>query len=167
MLIAATNGRTPGHSRIAIRCSTPNSHNHTARSETITTSYGTNAIPSASSGFHALPDNGERGSKVHESRELLEGQRFKLIRWNGMYVLFSNCVDSKLNVPRVTRAIVDKNGRIIAILAGHPASVHRSAHSSLESARRRCRFPKKTMKHRRGDFPALSAGISFGGQKVC
>ena len=73
---------------------------------------------------------------------------------------------------RIERAIVDKDGRIIAVLVGCPAnldwpSVHRSAHAALQAARKRCRFPKKSTKHRRGDFPALSAGISYGGgQKV-
>ncbi|KJA14108.1 hypothetical protein HYPSUDRAFT_150797, partial [Hypholoma sublateritium FD-334 SS-4] len=85
-----------------------------------------------------------------------------------MYVPTSNCVGRRLTTSRVTRAIVDKDGRVIAVLAGRPddpnwTSVHRSAHSALQLARRRCRFPKKTRNHRRGSFPALSAGISFGG----
>ena len=78
----------------------------------------------------------------------------------------------KFSCCRIERAIVDKDGRIIAILVGQPAdpgwpSAHRSAHAALQAARKRCRFPKKSTKHRRGDFPALSAGISYGGgQKV-
>lgn len=62
----------------------PNSHKHFARAETTTTSYDTNDIPSASSGFVALSDLGDSSSKVHEARELLEGEVFKLIRWKGM-----------------------------------------------------------------------------------
>ena len=149
-----------------------NSHKHIARAESITTSYDTNTIPSASSGFISLPDTHDRGSKVFETKELLAGGKFRLIRWNGMCVSFTYSNDSKLNETRVTRAIVDKDGRIIAVLAGSPndadwASVHRSAYAALQTARRRCRFPKKTTTHRRGNFPALSAGISFGGgQKV-
>lgn len=153
----------------------PNSHKHIARAESVATSYDTNTIPSASSGFVALPDRGDRGSKVHETRELLDGESFKLIQWNGTYVYvpFSSAADSNSRVPRVVRAIVDKDGRVIAVLAGCPndsnwESVHKSGHVALQSARKRCRFPKKARNHRRGNFPALSAGISFGGgQKVC
>lgn len=150
----------------------PNSHKIIANAKSVGTSYDVNDIPSASSGFIALPDGGDRGSKVHESRELLEGEKFKLIEWNGMYVPFPNSVDYSSHVLRVVRAIVDKDGRIIAVLAGCPndsnwESVHRSGHVALQSARKRCRFPKKAKDHRRGSFPALSTGISFGGgQKV-
>lgn len=63
-----------------------NGHKHVANAESIATSFDTNAIPSAASGFIALPDTDERGSKVFESKELLEGGKFKLIRWNGRYV---------------------------------------------------------------------------------
>ena len=64
----------------------PNRHKHFARAETTTTCYDTNDIPSASSGFVALSDLGDGTSKVHEARELLEGEAFKLILWNGVYV---------------------------------------------------------------------------------
>lgn len=64
----------------------PNRHKHYARAETTTTCYDTNDIPSASSGFVALSDVGDGTSKIHEARELLEGEAFKLIRWNGTYV---------------------------------------------------------------------------------
>ena len=39
---------------------------------------------------------------------------------------------------------------------------------AIEEARSECNFPKKAKKHRRGNFPALAVGISYGGgQRVC
>lgn len=82
-------------------------------------------------------------------------------------------IASLLMICRTSRAIVDKDGRIIAVLVGRPndpgwRAVHRSAHVALQSARTRCRFLKKSKQHHRGDFPALTVGISYGGgQPVC
>ncbi len=73
---------------------------------------------------------------------------------------------------RTTIPITDSEGRIVAVLVGRPRqgdwdSVHRRAFNALKRSRRRCRFPKKTKKHRRGSFAALNCGISHGGgQKV-
>ena len=64
----------------------PNWKKHIERADTVSTAYDTNDIPSASSGFIALPDRGDGHSKVHELRELLEGEQIRLIRWNGMCV---------------------------------------------------------------------------------
>lgn len=54
------------------------------------------------------------------------------------------------------------------MLAGQPndpswASVAQSAFEELRSGYYCCKFPEKAKKHRRGDFAALSAGISYGG----
>lgn len=57
-------------------------------------------------------------------------------------------------------------------MAGQPNdndwdSVHRSCHLALLSSKTRCRFLKKAFRHRRGNYPSLNVGISFGGgQKV-
>ncbi|KJA18009.1 hypothetical protein HYPSUDRAFT_145652, partial [Hypholoma sublateritium FD-334 SS-4] len=69
---------------------------------------------------------------------------------------------------RITQAIVDRDGRVIAVLAGHPndvdwGTVQRTAHSAILSAKTRTRFMKKATRHRRGDYPAAAVGISFGG----
>lgn len=107
MQIANANDKRPAHRKTRIRC--PNGHK-IARVESMATSYDTNTIPSASSGFAALPDGGHCGSKVHEARELLDGENFKVVEWNGTYVLFSSAVDSNSRAPRLVRAIVDKDG---------------------------------------------------------
>jgi hypothetical protein len=39
---------------------------------------------------------------------------------------------------------------------------------AIEKAASQCRFSAKQSNHRRGEFPALATGVSFGGgQKVC
>ncbi|KAF9472816.1 hypothetical protein BDN70DRAFT_818102, partial [Pholiota conissans] len=64
--------------------------------------------------------------------------------------------------------ILDGAKRIIAVLAGHPGGsswkeVRRGAENAIRKCEAKCKFPKKTRKHRRGDFAALSWGISHGG----
>jgi hypothetical protein len=73
---------------------------------------------------------------------------------------------------RVSCPIIDKKGRVIAALCGHPDDptwelTHLEAAALMRQAQRRIRRTKKNSKHRRGHFTALAAGVSFGGgQKV-
>jgi hypothetical protein len=73
---------------------------------------------------------------------------------------------------RVSCPIIDKIGRIIAMLCGRPddpewESVHVEAADAMRQSRRRISHTKKNSKHRRGNFTALATGVSFGGgQKV-
>lgn len=67
---------------------------------------------------------------------------------------------------RSSIAIIDRDGRLVAILAGHPddktwPEVRRQAARLLEKARQRCRM--KEEEHRRGIFYALRCGVSHGG----
>ncbi|KAK7451708.1 hypothetical protein VKT23_012387 [Stygiomarasmius scandens] len=65
--------------------------------------------------------------------------------------------------------IVDKNGTVFALLAGRPDNdvmwdhCIQAAVKELKHARRQGHFTDKQKEHRRGGFPALTAGISFGG----
>jgi hypothetical protein len=64
--------------------------------------------------------------------------------------------------------IIDREGRIIAILAGHPADdswdqLSKEGAEALEEARRHCKTPSKAGCHRRGRYVALSCGVSHGG----
>lgn len=69
-------------------------------------------------------------------------------------------------------AILDSEGRIVAVLVGQPSNdpsweqVHQDAAAKLERARRECRFSAKQRSHRRGRFPALATGISHGGGQL-
>jgi hypothetical protein len=62
--------------------------------------------------------------------------------------------------------IVDQDGRLVAILAGHPADetwpdVSRQAAKALEKAGQLCSTKEKV--HRRGLFSSLRCGVSYGG----
>ena len=64
--------------------------------------------------------------------------------------------------------ILDHRQRTIGICAGRPddptwEKTQQDAASLLKDARERCRFPSKSLYHRRGQFPALARGASFGG----
>jgi hypothetical protein len=71
-----------------------------------------------------------------------------------------------------TRLILDKNGRIIAVLVGQPDDPHWKyvaidATEVMQEVERLGAdtelFAEKTLHHRRGEFLALPAGVSFGG----
>lgn len=64
--------------------------------------------------------------------------------------------------------ILDREGRLVAILAGCPnddswPDLSRQAAEMLERARRTCKIPAKAGHHRRGHFTALRCGVSHGG----
>ena len=79
---------------------------------------------------------------------------------------------SLLRARRSAVALLDKGGRVLALLAGSPRdsawpSVAKQASDLLEEARQRCTFAKAQRFHRRGEFCVLARGVSFGGgQKV-
>ena len=73
-----------------------------------------------------------------------------------------------------TTPILNKDGQVIAVLAGRPTNedkkswkaLHDIAYNAMKSARKNAYFASNTL-HRRGKFSALVTGASFGGgQKV-
>jgi hypothetical protein len=72
------------------------------------------------------------------------------------------------NFARTPRPIVDGQDRIIAALAGQPNDpqwdgVSDGAAKDIHNVGEACSFTAKQEKHRRGSFPALAVGVSFGG----
>ncbi|KZT00442.1 uncharacterized protein LAESUDRAFT_666199, partial [Laetiporus sulphureus 93-53] len=68
--------------------------------------------------------------------------------------------------------ITDSEGRVIGVLAGSPndpswQSVNSEASALLKKAQTQMHFTSKMEKHLRGDYPALSVGVSFGGGQKC
>ncbi|KAI0360935.1 hypothetical protein OH77DRAFT_1393809, partial [Trametes cingulata] len=64
--------------------------------------------------------------------------------------------------------ILDKSGRVIAVLVGQPrsenwGSINKEMQTIMELAREAYQAPAKQQDHRRGTFTAATAGISFGG----
>lgn len=68
---------------------------------------------------------------------------------------------------------MDAEDRVIAVLAGRPndpdwSSVAEGAAEAIRTAGQACSFSKEEASDRRGSFPALAQGWSFGnGQMVC
>ena len=67
--------------------------------------------------------------------------------------------------------VLDREGRLVAILAGCPSDdswpdLSRQAAEMLEEARGRCKIPAKASRHRRGHFTALRCGVSHGGGQI-
>lgn len=80
--------------------------------------------------------------------------------------MYSTC--TILTRIRSSHPITDHSGRVIAVLAGQPDdptwnTVNEDASNLLEDLRPKCKLTKEQCQHRRGKFPALSIGISYGG----
>jgi hypothetical protein len=73
-----------------------------------------------------------------------------------------------LTATRTTHPIVDRDGRVIGLLAGRPQGAKdwdrlaKEMADAVEAARSRCEFTDKQLHHRRGVFPAVPAGIIHG-----
>ncbi|KAG0692936.1 hypothetical protein DFH29DRAFT_881896 [Suillus ampliporus] len=95
------------------------------------------------------------GEAVQELEDLVQ-QGLKVVEWDG----------------RTPHILLDKEERIIGVLAGHPKDdcwqdTVAAACTAMEDARSRCVFADDDMKHRRGAYPCLAVGVSFGGgQKI-
>ncbi|KAG1855279.1 hypothetical protein F4604DRAFT_1932339 [Suillus subluteus] len=91
------------------------------------------------------------GRKVWTLQEL-QADGYIVVPWDGI----------------TPHAILDGEGRIVAVLAGRPASkdwneVNAAAANAMVETQHRCAFSSSGLTHRRGRYHALSTGISFGG----
>lgn len=71
------------------------------------------------------------------------------------------------SIPREACPILDSGGRVVAVLAGRPSdgSFIKAADSAFQAMLREgntAGFGPGGVKHRRGLFPALNVGISYG-----
>ncbi|KAK7013947.1 hypothetical protein R3P38DRAFT_2546007 [Favolaschia claudopus] len=91
------------------------------------------------------------GSQVPRSLRELLGRGFHLVRWDGI----------------TPHPILDRYGRIVAVLAGQPdrpdyRAATLAAFNAIQTASTRSRLPSHLSRHRRGLFAALNVGLSYG-----
>ncbi|KAK7007336.1 hypothetical protein R3P38DRAFT_3597636 [Favolaschia claudopus] len=91
------------------------------------------------------------GSRVPRSLRELLGRGFHLVRWDGIE----------------PHPILDRYGRIVAVLAGQPdrpdyRATTIAAFNAIQTASTRIHLPSHLSKHRRGLFAALNVGLSYG-----
>ncbi|KAK7438762.1 hypothetical protein VKT23_017893 [Stygiomarasmius scandens] len=73
---------------------------------------------------------------------------------------------------RTATPIIDKNGLVFGLLAGCPdndstwEATISAAGKAIGKARSKCKFTQEQRHHRRGDFLALTTGISYGGRQT-
>ncbi|KAF8163730.1 hypothetical protein B0H34DRAFT_696626 [Crassisporium funariophilum] len=125
---------------------------HVQLSTPVETTLHAESLPSALGAYSALRlrESAEVREKEYSLKELLNGG-FRLVEWDG--------IDP--------RPLVDDRGLIYAVLAGRPydSSYAKDATISYEAIRQageRTAFHHSETKHRRGNFPALAVGISYG-----
>jgi hypothetical protein len=76
----------------------------------------------------------------------------------------SNC----LSITRKPHLFLDREGIVIGALARQPkeeswGAVHDAAFKVLQSTGKKMKYNKKETSNRRGPFPTVAHGISFGG----
>lgn len=69
---------------------------------------------------------------------------------------------------RETHAITDRNGRVISVLAGRPRrdnwdGLVEELANKISAVREQTKFSNKQLNHKRGEFPSVAFGTSFGG----
>ncbi|PBK63576.1 hypothetical protein ARMSODRAFT_858311, partial [Armillaria solidipes] len=129
----------PGSTR-KIPCCLWRKHTHAA--EPIVSEFDVADAPHATSGYVGIAE--DTWKQQHTLEELL-GPKFKFqhCEWQG----------------HAATPIVDRQGHVITVLAGHPddpdwESVHTEAADRLEELRRHCHLNDNQWKHRRGCFAA-------------
>lgn len=145
---------------------------YVATAEPIECSTETAGCKVTAGGYTAL-NHGSGSKKAWRLGEMTgDGSKckFRLIKWDGRYVKYARLSPEQVQciASSTTQAILDKSRRIIGILAGHPQtedwpSVHAQAAEAMEAQQSKIHLPKKSRRHRRGAFPAIAGGISFGG----
>ncbi|KAG2030705.1 hypothetical protein BDR03DRAFT_877726 [Suillus americanus] len=76
--------------------------------------------------------------------------------------------DHGLTYNRSPQTLLDKNGRVIGVLAGQPRDddwelTISQACAAMENAREHCTFKLSDTHHWRGLYPCLAVGVSYGG----
>ncbi|KAM6493338.1 hypothetical protein JOM56_011472 [Amanita muscaria] len=110
--------------------------------------------PHTKSGWLGLPNEGQDGlpTKPVSKDGLVKQYGLTIIPWDG----------------RRPHLILDREGLVVGALAGRPwdmdwDGVHDAAYEALHSAASRLSYRQKEVTNRRGSFPTLAYGISFGG----
>ncbi|KAJ7733360.1 hypothetical protein B0H16DRAFT_1768693 [Mycena metata] len=93
----------------------------------------------------------QRGRTVWRSLLDFTARGFSIIKWDGIH----------------PRPILDRNGRIIAVLAGQPdhaeyRAATDAAFAAMRNASKTTHFSAEMKKHRRGLFAAVNVGLSYG-----
>ncbi|KZP13563.1 hypothetical protein FIBSPDRAFT_753265 [Athelia psychrophila] len=118
------------------------------------TGFITAGMPHTAPGYQGRSTKGAV-KRVYALEELVgEGSKFgfDLKRWDGISPI----------------PLLDDVARIIGVCSGRPratdwGNVTRSASSAIAAARAQLNFPDGSTDHRRGQFPAMAIGVSYGG----
>ncbi|KAK7453977.1 hypothetical protein VKT23_011489 [Stygiomarasmius scandens] len=110
--------------------------------------------PVASTAYMGLNDQSPEVDGGYWISDLVEQHGFTEVQWDG----------------RTSTPVIDLEGTFCGLLAGRPddagewdSTVQREAVHTIKKYRSKCSFTKKQRKGRRGNFPALTAGIAHGG----
>ncbi|EIW56591.1 uncharacterized protein TRAVEDRAFT_49410 [Trametes versicolor FP-101664 SS1] len=99
-------------------------------------------VPVAKTAFIGQRYEATEADRAEVTKEDLLARKFRYIPWDG----------------RECRPILDKNGRL-----GPWDTINTELQAIFETTREAYSFNRGQLDHRRGDFPAVTSGISFGG----
>lgn len=139
--------------------------------EPICIPFDLSSAPSSHSGWGApsAPPAPEGGGRLTLSELKGLPYNLRLVEWDGMCVWLAFCPMRRLTQAyRTPRPILDKNLKVVAVLVGRPrdtgwGAVHQAACEAVARGRSRLNLCEGQASHRRGSFPALAVGVSFGG----
>ncbi|KAJ7754860.1 hypothetical protein B0H16DRAFT_1722565 [Mycena metata] len=124
---------------------------HVSNAEPIHITTAPTDYPVTSTGWSGIRDR-ETQQREYTIPKLQREFGMRIVEWDG----------------RTSRPLVDRESRVIAVLGGRPNDpeylrLTEQAARELEAARAELHFRPEQRSGRRGAFPAVSAGISFGG----
>ncbi|KAJ8692146.1 hypothetical protein PTI98_009484 [Pleurotus ostreatus] len=111
-----------------------------------------NRLPALRDGYAAkIARSSVKDSAQNWTAQGLLENGFSLVQWDG----------------RTPRPLVDSGGRIFAVLAGRPKDPSfehdcQAMYSSMQAELRGFHLKETDTVHRRGNFPALAVGVSYG-----
>lgn len=122
----------------------------------------------ANGGYSALREKlDQTAEREYTLHELTEDLGFDVIDWDGRQVNLIASVRLLICSLREPRPILDNGGRVIAVLAGQPSdrSYSKAADRAFKAMMQQgsaAGFGPNGTKHRRGAFPVLNVGVSYG-----
>lgn len=85
---------------------------------------------------------------------------------------YFSCLTCAKCVLRTSHPLLDREHRVVGVLLGTPSmpkewqAIHDEAWAALQSVRSQLQLPNEGIESKRGAFPSLAHGLSYGGGQL-